>query len=501
VTLSVAIKYFTAGLLTVLLGVSVMGCSPTAEPSGLWGKLWAAEVGPDYNRPEVKPVEEFRSQVTPVEAASLADLPWWNVFNDRALQELIARALEHNYSLELAADRVQQARALVGVTASQFYPQIGYQGLAGREKAFVPTEQAGGNITFNAFSGFLDVVWELDVWGRIRRSTEAQRASMFSQEYARRGVMLTLVSDVAGAYFALIELDRELAIAKDSSRIYKDTLDLFTQRLQFGKDSKLPVARAQAAYDSSIANIASLKRAIAQQENALSVLLGAYPDEIPRGTQLTEQTVPETPPGLTTDILQRRPDILQAEQDVIGANAEVGVAVANFFPRVGLSALYGGQSLDISRTFDTNFSIWNIAGTITGPIFEGGQLIESYYAQQALWEGTIAQYKQTVLVAFQEVSDALIAQTTLVDQRKAQEHQVLSLKDAVDLSLLRYNAGKASYFEVLEAEQLLFPAEDQLAQTQRDQLLAVVDLYKALGGGWNLSDAGWTAPPLQHSTP
>jgi multidrug efflux system outer membrane protein len=479
-------------LAVLLIALCVAGCSPTVEPKGIWGKLWGLEVGPDYKRPEVKPVEDFRSQIGPSEAQSLADLPWWQVFNDKVLQSLIVTALEHNYDLELAADRVEQSRALVGVAASQLYPQIGYQGFAGREKAFTPLEQAGGNITYNTFGGLLNLVWELDVWGRIRRSTEAARANLFAQEYIRRGVMLSLVSDVAAGYFNLLELERELAIAQESSRTYKQTLDLFSQRYQFGRDSKLPVARAQAAYDSSLANVASLKRAIVQQENAISILLGAYPGEIPRGAQLTEQAAPSTPLGLTTEVMHRRPDILQAEQNVIGSNAQVGVAVASFFPRIGLSALYGAQSPNMNHLLDSSCSIWNIAGGLAGPIFQGGQILETYHAQQALWEGTIAQYKQTIIVAFREVSDALVAQTTLVDQRQALEHQVISLREAVELALLRYNAGRASYFEVLEAEQLLFPAEDALAQTQRDQLLVVVSLYKALGGGWNLSDAQWT---------
>ena len=484
----------TKRLAVLLLALCMAGCSPTAEPRGVWGKLWGLEVGPDYKRPEVRPVEQYRAEVGPSEAHSLADLPWWRVFYDRALQSLIVTALEHNYDLQLAADRVEQARALVGVAASQLYPQIGYQGFAGREKTFVPLENTGGNLTFNAFGGLLNLAWELDVWGRIRRSTEAARASLFAQEYVRRGVMLTLVSDVASGYFALLELDREMAIAEDSAATYRKTLDLFTQRFQFGKDSKLPVARAQAAYDASLANIAALQRAIVQQENALSILLGAFPEKIVRGTQLTQQSAPATPLGATTDLMQRRPDILQAEQTVIGANAEIGVAVANFFPRIGLSALYGYQSPSMNHLFDNSFSIWNIAGGLAGPIFQGGQIIETYYAQQALWEGTIAQYRQIVIVAFREVSDALIAQSTLVDQRAALEDQVAALREAVDLSLLRYTAGRASYFEVLEAEQLLFPAEDALAQTQRDQLLVVVNLYKALGGGWNLSHSHWTRP-------
>jgi outer membrane protein, multidrug efflux system len=485
-------SWSVACLLIVLF--CTVGCSPTSEPHGIWAKLWGLEVGPDYKRPEVRSADEFRSQIGPSEAASLADLSWWQVFNDQALRSLIVEALGNNYDLQLAAVRVTQARALVGVTASQFYPQIGYQGVAGREKAFVPIDDAGGNITFNVFSGLFSMVWELDVWGRIRRSTEASRANLFAQEDVRRGVMLSLVSDVAAGYFRLIELDRELAIAQESSQTYKQTLDLFTQRFQFGKDSKLPVARAQGAYESSVASIASLKRAIVQQENAISVLLGVYPEAIERGSPLIAQTVPSTPPGLTSDLMQRRPDLLQAEQNIIGANAEVGVAVANFFPRIGLSALYGGQSQNIGDVVNNNFSIWNIAGSMAGPVFQGGQILETYYAQQAFWQGTIAQYKQTVVIAFREVSDALIAQETLVAQRAAQEREVAALKEAVALSLLRYTAGRASYFEVLEAEQLLFPAEDALAQTQRDQLLAVVNLYKGLGGGWNLRDAQWSQP-------
>ncbi len=479
--------------LTVVLSALLFltGCSPTAEPKGFWGKLWKIEVGPDYKRPDSAQVEEFRSQIGPAENASLADLPWWGVFKDPQLQTLVAEAVAHNYDLQLAVARVDQARSLVWVAASPFYPQAGYQVFAGREKTFVPLENANGNLTFNAFGALLNATWEIDVWGRIRRSTEAARANLFAQEDVRRGVMLTLVSDVATGYFRLLELDRELAIAKDSSKTYKQTLDLFTQRFQFGKDSKLPVERAQAAYDSSTADIAALRRAIVQQENTLSILLGAYPRDIERGTELTEQSMPASPVGLTTDVLQRRPDIMQAEQTMIGANAEIGVAVANFFPRIGITALYGGQSPNIGDVFDSSFSIWNIAGGFAGPLFQGGRLIESYYAQQAFWNATIAQYKQTILVAFQEVSDALIAEQTLVDQRAALAHQVQSLKEAVDLSLLRYSAGRASYFEVLEAEQLLFPAEDALAQAQRDQLLAVVNLYKALGGGWNLTDIEW----------
>jgi len=483
-------------LLALMLAlIAFTGCSPISEPKGIWAKLWGLEVGPDYKRPEVTQPDAFRAQLGPSEAGSLADTPWWSVFNDEALQTLIATSLTNNYDLQLAAARVQQARALVGVAAAPLYPQIGYQVMAGREKAFVPLENTNGNITFNTFAGWLGVAWELDVWGRIRRSTEAARAELFGQKDVRRGVMLTLVSDVATQYFQLLEQDRELAIAQESSQVYDQTRSLFQDRFNQGKDSKLPVARAQAQYELSIANIAALKQQIGEQENAISILLGVYPQAIERGAELTAQTTPTTPVGLTTDLLERRPDIRSAEQSMIGANAQIGVAVANFFPRIGLSALYGSQAPHIGDVVKNSFSIWNVIGNAAGPIFQGGQLLETYRAQQAFWDETIAQYKQMILTALREVSDALIAQQNLVGQRTALEGRVSSLKESVDLALLRYTAGRASYFEVLNAEELLFPAESALALTERDQLLAVVGLYKALGGGWNLSDAEWVQVP------
>jgi outer membrane protein, multidrug efflux system len=463
--------------------------------------LAGCAVGPEYQRPKITPTPVFKSQIGPSEANSIADLPWWEVFNDKALQSLITQALAGNYDLQTATARIEQARALVGVSQADLYPQVGYEGTASRQKAFVPSLGLSPfipskNITYNAFGAILNATWELDVWGRIRHSTEAARAGLYAQEDVRRGVMLTLVTDVAAAYFVLVGLDRQLAIAQDSAVTYKRTLDLFSERFGAGRDSKLPVVRAQAAYDSANANIASLTRAITQQENVLSVLLGGFPGPIDRGTKLVDQTLPpQTPVGLTTDVLQRRPDILQAEQAMIGANAEMGVAVANFYPRIGLSALFGGQAERPEDIFKSNFNVWGIAAGIAGPIFTGGRLKEQYNAQKAFWDQTIAQYKSTVVNAFRETSDALIAQQTLITQRAALKSQVDALRESVDLSLDRYNAGRASYFEVLEAEQQLFPSEDLLAQTQRDQLVAVVSLYKALGGGWNLKDEAWARTP------
>jgi outer membrane protein, multidrug efflux system len=451
-------------------------------------------VGPDYRRPEVTPPKDFRSQVAPAEAGSLADLPWWQVFNDKALQGLITQALAGNYDLKVAVARIEEARAQVAVVRADLYPQVGYQASAAREKSFIPLPQLQGNVTYNSFLAAVNATWEFDLWGRIRRSAEAATASLYAQEDVRRGVMLALVSDVAANYFALIELDRQLAIAQESATVYKQTLDLFSQRFEAGRDSKLGVVRAQAAYDSSSAAIAALNRAITQQENAICVLLGSYPRAIERGTQLPQQVMPAAPVGLTSDLLQRRPDIMQAEQVMIGANAEIGVAVANYFPRIGLSALYGGQGVEVSDLFKSNFSIWSLGAGLTGPIFQGGRLKAGVQAQEAFWNESIAQYKQTVTVAFRETSDALIAEQSLVAQRKALEGQVQANREAVDLAMQRYTGGRASYFEVLDAEQSLFPSEDALAQTQRDQLVAVVSLYKALGGGWKLKDEEWAQP-------
>jgi outer membrane protein, multidrug efflux system len=452
------------------------------------------KVGPEYRRPDLTPPKEFRSQVAPAEAGSLADLPWWQVFNDKALQGLITQALAGNYDLKVAVARIQQARAQVDVVRADLWPQVGYQASAAREKSFIPLPQLQGNVTYNSFQAAINAAWELDVWGRIRRSSDAATAGLYTQEDVRRGVMLTLVSDVAANYFLLIELDRQLAIAQESVTVYKQTLDLFTQRFQAGLDSKLGVVRAQAAFDSSNAAIAALNRAITQQENAICVLLGTYPRTIERGTQLEQQAMPTAPVGLTTDLLQRRPDIMQAEQVMIGANAEIGVAIANYYPRIGLSALYGGQGVEVSDLFKSNFSIWSLAAGLTGPIFQGGRLRANVQAQEAFWNESIAQYKQTITVAFRETSDALIAQQTLVAQRSALESQVQANREAVDLATQRYKGGRANYFEVLDAEQSLFPSENALAQAQRDQLVAVVSLYKALGGGWNLKDEEWTQP-------
>jgi multidrug efflux system outer membrane protein len=448
-------------------------------------------IGPKYHRPEVAAPQQFRAQIGATEATSFADAPFWNAFDDPALRSLISEAIANNYDLQVAVARIEQARAQVGVVESQNKPQIGYQVFAGGERTIGVQNGSSGASTFGTFGGLISAAWELDVWGRIRHETESAEANLLGQEDVRRGVILTLVSDVAADYFQLIGLDRQLAIAEESNRIYKRTLDLFTDRYQAGMDSELPVQRAKAAYDSSTAQIADLKRQIGQMEDAISVLAGAFPRDIARGRALTDQALPPTPLGATTDVLRRRPDILQAEQVMIGANAEIGVAMANFYPKIGLSALFGGQAIGISNSF-AGYTVGNLLGDIAGPITTGGRLHSIYVQRKAFWDESLAQYKKTVLTAFRETSDALIAQQNLVNQRAGLESQTAALQKSVDLALTRYDSGRASYFEVLEAEQQLFPTQDALAQVQRDQLIAVVNLYKALGGGWEAFEAAPT---------
>jgi len=470
----------------IAVAIVCAGCAPTAEPHGLLGRLWRFEVGPNYRQPPIDTPEDFRGRIGPEEAASVADVPWWQVFGDPTLQDLVHRALAGNYDLQAAVATIEQARAQVGVAASDLYPQIGYQGSGERQKAvFTPSFPS---TTFNTFQGAFNLAWEIDVWGRIRRSTEVARAQFLASEEARRGIVVTLVSDVATDYFQLLELDRELAIAHESADAYAHTLDVFTQRYLGGTDTKISTSRAEANLRSSEATIAALRRTTTQQEDAIAVLLGANPGPVTRGIPLVEQKMPATPEGLTTDLLRRRPDIRQAEQNMIAANAEVGVAVANFFPTIGLSALYGNSGSKIGDVFKNGTSIWNIAADVTGPLFEGGKLIESYRAQKAFWDQTISQYRARIVEAFREVADALAAEEHLAAQRRAQEGQVAALREAVELSLASYDAGGSTYVDVLDAQQQLYPAETALAQTQRDQLFAVVNLYKALGGGWAMPE-------------
>ncbi len=451
----------------------------------------ACALGPNYARPKALTPGATRGQEAPADAASLADLPWWEVFKDPALQTLVEESLRGSHDLRAAAARVEQARNRVAIARSDMLPQIGYQGGATRQRS--PAPGAPSNPTFDSFLGTFDLAWEIDVWGRVRRATESADAAYLEALAAQQGVLLTLVSDVAQTYFEILELDRELDITRATTATFQNTADLFDRRYKGGIGTLLEVSRARAAVAQARAGIAGLQSQIVAKENQLSILLGRPPGEVARAPRLEDEALaPEVPVGLPSQLLERRPDIREAEQALVAANAEVGVAVANFFPRIGLTALYGGQSSELENLVKSKGNVWAIGGSITGPIFQGGRLLASYRVSSAAWDEAVERYQQATLEAFGEVSSALVEHENLKSVRVDRDATVKELQTSVDLSLKRYNDGVASYFEVLEAQQQLFPAELELARTRRDELLAVVTLYRALGGGWRLDHpADW----------
>jgi outer membrane protein, multidrug efflux system len=457
--------------------------------------LSACALGPNYKRPEVAAPPIFRGQEGAVEQASLADVPWWEVFDDPVLAGLVKESLANNYDLRQAITRIEQARAVGMQVRSGFFPQLGYEADVSRGKNSVGGRVApNAGKTVDAYAGLLNASWEIDLWGRIRRSDEAARAEILASEEARRGVMLSLVSDVAQAYFELLELDLQLNIARRTAESFRDSLDIFRRRLEGGVASRLETDRAEASLASTEATVPNLERQIVIKENQINLLLGRNPATVQRGAPLTAQRMPpDVPAGLPSDLLERRPDVRQAEQTLVAANARIGVAVADFFPRLDLTSLFGFASPELSALTAGRNRVWSAASSLVGPIFQGGRLVGQYRQAEAEWEETRLRYEQTALNAFHEVSDALVSRQKLTDVRAQQARAVSALRDSVSVSTQRYIAGLSSYFEVLEAQQQLFPAENALAQTELDQLLTIVQLYRALGGGWKLADEQWTA--------
>ncbi len=455
--------------------------------------LYACALGPNYKRPQVAAPQGFRGQEGAAEQASIADLPWWEVFNDPALASLIKDALANNYDLLLAVQRIEQARAVAVQVRSELFPQVGYEGDTGRGKNAVNGRVAStAGLTVNAFAGLLNASWEIDLWGRIRRADEAARAQILVNEEARRGVMLSLVSDVAQAYFELLELDLQREIALRTTESFRDSLDIFRRRLEGGVASRLETARASASLAQTAAEVPNLERLIVLKENQINLLIGRPPAPVTRGAALTAQRLPpEVPAGIPSDLLERRPDIRQAEQQIVSANARIGVAIADFFPRLDLTGLFGFASPQLSAITSGKNRVWSAAASLAGPLFQGGRLVGQYQQFKSEWEESRIRYEQTALNAFHEVSNALVSRQKLTEVRAQQARAVADLQESVSVSTQRYIAGLSSYFEVLEAQQQLFPAENALAQTQLQQLVVIVQLYRALGGGWKLADAEW----------
>jgi outer membrane protein, multidrug efflux system len=448
--------------------------------------LAGCAVGPKYQRPAVAVPKTFRdaSAAQAPLAASLVDRPWWDIFDDHELKTLIDEALRSNYDARVAAWRVEEFRARAGIARSELFPQVEYQAgwSRGRPSEFVQP----GPTPRNLYDVNLGLSWEIDLWGRIRRLSEAALAQYVSTEEARRGVLLSVVSEVAQSYFELRELDTRLAIARRTTEAFQGTYDLFSRQLAGGIASELEVSRAEAALRTASATVSDLRRQIVAQENLICFLLGRNPGPIPRGDGLTEQALPlEVPAGLPSALLERRPDVRQAEQELRAANAEVGAAMASFFPRISLTGAVGGVSPQVSDLFGAG-KMWSVAGGLAGPLFTGGRLKNQYDANVASFEQAKARYESVVTRSFGEVSTALAAYQELAATEAEEARSVAAYQDAVRLANIRYTAGLSSYVEVLDAEQQLFPAENTLAQTRLARLDALVALYKSLGGGWSL---------------
>ena len=466
-------------------------------------------MGPRYQRPEVPVPAQTRGQVGAAEAASLADQPWWEIFGDDSLKSLIDEALRNNYDVRAAAWRVEEFRARAGIARSELFPQIGYQGQWSRSRQsefIVP-----GSSPINLHDVNLGLSWEIDLWGRVRRLSEAALAQYLSTREARLGVLLSVVSEVGQAYFALRTLDAQLEIARRTTEAFQGTYDLFNRQLVGGVASQLQVSRVEAALGTAAAAIPNLERQIVAQENLLCFLVGRNPGPIPRGQSLTEQSLPPevpaglpptliVPVGLPSTLLERRPDLREAEQQLVSANANVGAAMASFFPTITLTGAFGGLSPEVSDLFRAG-KTWSVAAGLTGPLFQGLRLKNQYDVTVAQWEQAKVQYESAVTNAFGEVSTALVAHQKLEEVETQQARSVGAYREAVRLATIRYSAGLSSYVEVLDAQQQLFPAENALAQARFLRLSNFVQLYKALGGGWSTVDPGWARPPLDSPAP
>jgi outer membrane protein, multidrug efflux system len=446
--------------------------------------------GQKYQRPPVQTPAQFRADTAPQpDPQSLADLKWFELFKDEKLQELIREALTNNYDLREAVARIDAARANLGITRSEQFPQIIASGdiinqRQSRSSAFdipepIKRDRSFGGVLLNLLT------FEIDIWGRLRKQTAAARADLLATEEARRAVITTLISDVATAYFSLRELDFELEISRRTLVSRQESLRLITLRQQRGVATMLEVRQAQELVYDATEVIPALEQGIEQTENFLSFLTGKNPQAIARGLSLTEHVIPPTvPAGLPSELIQRRPDIRSAENSLIAANFRIEVAKKEFFPRISLTSFLGYESGQLTSLFSGSRSVWTLAGSVTQPIFTGGRLKSNVRFTQAQRDFLLIDYQKTVQGAFREVSDSLIAFRKAQEIRTQRGLLVDTLRDRSRLSYLRYTGGVATLLDALDADRELFEAERSLALARRDELLTVVQLYRALGGGW-----------------
>jgi outer membrane protein, multidrug efflux system len=442
-------------------------------------------VGPNYKRPAINAPSVYRdSQPSIASSESLGDEKWWDVFQDPVLQQLIRTALQENYDVRIAASRVLQAQAQLGITRANQFPTVsaGAQALSERNpkiSSSFPSYEA------NAGEVDLSVIWNLDFWGKYRRQTEAARASLLASQWGQRAVLTSVVSSVATDYFTLRELDLALDVSNKTLAARQHSLQLTNVLAKHGSASALDVRQSEQLVYTAAETIPDLERQIAQEENALSILLGRNPGAIPRGRPLTEQPNPPTlPVGLPSELLERRPDIREAEATLVAANAEIGVAKAAYFPSISLTGTAGYESFALNNLFTHSQRMWNGAASLTQPIFAGGAIRSGMRLAEAQEREMLLTYQQTIMNAFQEVSNSLVAYQKGREFREQQELLTAAAEDVDRLSNVLYQHGGASFLQVLTSETNDFSAELNLAQAQLNERLALVQLYNALGGGW-----------------
>ena len=446
--------------------------------------LGGCAVGPNYKRPAVATPQTFRGSPTATPgAASFGDEKWWEVFQDAQLQLLIRTALQQNYDLRIAASHILQAQAQLGITRSNEFPSA----------AAIASGVGSRNAQSKFFSAYdnsytelgLGFQWNLDFWGKYRRATEAARDQLLANEWARQAVINSLVAGVASAYFTLREQDLQIEISRRTLASDQDSLRLTQLLVDHGRTSLLDVRQAEQLVFTASGAIPSIEKQIEQQENLISTLLGENPGGVTRGLELTAQPhAPEVPAGLPSSLLERRPDVREAEAQLMAMNAQIGVAKAAYFPSISLTGDGGVQSIALSRLFTGPAGMWSFVGQAAQPLYTGGSLRNGVRLAQAQQQQAVLTYQQTIQQAFREVSNALTAYAKDQDFRKQQELLTHSAEDAARLSDLRYRGGASSYLEVIDADTRYYSAELTLAQAQLNEMLDYVELYRALGGGW-----------------
>jgi multidrug efflux system outer membrane protein len=445
--------------------------------------LAGCAVGPNYERPKLPTPPEYRFVAAPAQAQSLADAPWFQIFDDPVLQALIREAIANNLDLRVALAHVEEARARAGIAKSYLYPQVDGSAAYGVRGAST-TEQNNDTTHQSGVYGF-QLSWEIDLFGRLRRGQESAIALALASEQGRRGVLVTLVGDVASNYFLLRELDLQLEIARQTLRLNDETVVYFQNRLNGGVSNRLELDRIQALREQTAAAIPQIEQQMAVIENLISLLLGRPPSPVTRQVLTnTELLPPPIPPGLPASLLERRPDVVQAEQILVAANADIGVAKSMFYPTISLTGFLGGVSGDLTTFLGGSGGVWSLTPGLFQPIFQAGRIRRNLEAAQARFNAALAEYQKAALNSYREVANALITIQKLAVQRGARENGVVALQDASDLSRARYDSGLASYIEILTADQQLFEQQLLLAQTRGAELRARAELYRALGGGW-----------------